>query len=65
MEDSLEFLFQHHDPVYVREVLARGCWMDTFTGTEYVALSVTEGRGDPAQPGIKQWVVRGYPKQAA
>jgi len=65
MENSSQFLFQHYDAAYVREVIARGGWTDNFTGREYDVVSVTAGRGDPQQPGIRQWVVRGYPKKAA
>jgi hypothetical protein len=65
VEESTEFLFQDRDDCYVREVMARGYWTDNFTGREYVVVSVAEGRGDPHQPGVKQWVVRGYPKQDA
>jgi len=65
MENSAQFLFQHHDAAHGREVTAHGYWTDNFTGREYAVVSVTEGRGDPQQPGIKQWVVRGYPTQAA
>ena len=65
MENSAQFLFQHPDAAYVREVMARGYWTDNVTGREYAVVSVTEGRCDPQQPGITQWLVRGYPKQAA
>ena len=64
-ENRPQFLFQHHDAVYVQKITAGGYWTDNFTGREYVVVSVTEGRGDPQHPGIKQWVVRGYPKAAA
>ena len=62
MENSA--LFQHLDVDCVRDVMARGYWTDNFTGRENAVVSVTEGRGDPQQPGIEQWVLRGNPKQA-
>ncbi len=65
MENSAQFLFQLPEAAHVREVVARRYWTDYVTGRKYVVVSVTEGRGDPQQPGIKHWVVRGYPKRAA
>jgi hypothetical protein len=64
MEDSSTFLFQDDDLARARAIVDRGWWIDYY-GREYVETHMTEGLGNSQQPGVKQWVVWGFRKQAA
>ena len=64
VENPAELLFQRHGAAHGQEVMAHGYWTDNLTSREYAVVSVAEGSGNPQQPGIKQWVARGYKKTA-
>jgi hypothetical protein len=64
MEESPTFLFQDDELARVQAIVDRGCWID-YAGREYEVTHMTEGLGDAKRPGVKQWVVWGFRKQAA